>query len=62
MAYLINEVITLGIGTPSDIPSFILVGLATNASPPPSPSAMSGLTGNSGSSGMSGGTDDWDVE
>jgi hypothetical protein len=30
----INEVITLGIGTPSDIPHFVLVGLSPNPSGP----------------------------
>ncbi len=31
----INQVITLGIGTPADIPHFILFGLSPNSNPPP---------------------------
>jgi len=59
----INEMITLGIGTPSDITHLTLFGLnAGGAPPPPSPSDMSGITGNSGMNGLSSGTDDWDVE
>lgn len=30
----INQVITLGIGTPADISHFILVGLSTGTTPP----------------------------
>lgn len=59
----INEIITLGIGTPSDITHLTLFGLNTFSPPPPTPGDMSGLSGNSGSSGLSGGTDDFfDVE
>lgn len=32
----INQIITMGIGTPADIPHFVLLGLSPNASPPPS--------------------------
>lgn len=32
----INEIITLGIGTPSDIPHFILFGLSPSQQPPTS--------------------------
>lgn len=58
----INEMITLGIGTPSDITHLTLFGLNPFSPAPPSPSDMPGLSGNSGSSGLSSGTDDWDVE
>lgn len=43
MAYSVSEVVTLGIGTPSDIPSFITLGLDTGAAPPP-PTGGSNLT------------------
>ena len=31
----VSQVITLGIGTPADIPHFVLVGLSTNPNPTP---------------------------
>ena len=59
----INEIITLGIGTPSDIKHFILLGLNGSSSPPPpSGSGVPGLSGNSAMSGLSSGSDDWDIE
>lgn len=50
MSYLVNEIITLGIGTPSDIASFILNGLAANTNPPPPSGGKenNALTGSSG--------------
>lgn len=48
----ISEIITLGIGTPSDIAHFILVGLNPET-PPPSPSDMNNAM--TGESGMTGG-------
>lgn len=36
----INQVITLGIGTPSDIPHFILVGLSPGSAPAADPTVL----------------------
>lgn len=50
MAYIINELITLGIGNPSNIPSLILNGLA-GGQPVISGDVNNALTGNSSMSG-----------
>jgi hypothetical protein len=36
----INQVVTLGIGTPADIPHFLLLGLSLGAAPVGDPSVM----------------------
>ena len=41
----INQVITLGIGTPADIPHFVLVGLSPNASVLPVTGTIDGASG-----------------